>query len=597
MRRYLIAAVILVLAVGTTSWAQNYSFSVPRMLLEVTPNSDASVTLDYTIEFQCSQGAHPIDIVDVGLPHEGYDISNMQASIGGYAATDIRKSQEIDCGVEVHLDPYAIPPGQGGEFRFSCTMPNLIFQDTTNKDNASLQITPTWFDADLLEGTTQLNVVVYLPESVTLDEALYQKKPFSNKMQLQNRNAVVWRWEQTRVDGPHLVGVSFPKRDLERVVRMTKLMLLGKWWRENPTIRFFWAIGLFVLFGFIFFRLTSGTGVTVFIFLLGFSAIAFAISPFLEAIALPVLLFIWWAGRRSEAGRRRKYLPPIASVEHGGIKRGLSVPEAAVIMELPLGKVLTLVVFGLLKKDIVRQVQADPLALELVEDYHGSQSERQAAARENGTVIHAYEQPFLDVFEESPAVPIEDLNVQEPMKGLIEKAAERMSGFNLPQTREYYRSIVHGAWTKAKAIGDLSQRTQFVDENFLWLLLDDGYDESFSTWHGGGYHYQPIWTRGGAGVGLPAPAPVATGGRTTTGDVAASFAGWSENVTGRLAGTLDPVSLGTAGRPGIDLSGVDKVTLDVLETMAESSGSGGSGGGGCACAGCACACACAGGGR
>ncbi len=594
MNRHLLAALILVLVVGTTSWAQNYSFAVPRMLLEVAPNSDASVTLDYTIEFQCSPSAHPIDIVDIGLPHKGYNIGNMSASINGHKLPHIKKSTEINIGVEVHLDSYAIHPGESGEFHFGCTMPNLIFQDTTNKDNASLQITPTWWGSQYVTGTTALNIVVYLPQSVTLDEALYQKKPFSDKLQLQNRNAVLWRWEQTRMDGPHLVGVSFPKRDLDRVVRMTKLMLLDKWWRENPTIRFFWAIGLFVLFGFIFFRLTSGTGVTVFIFLLGVSAIAFAMSPFLEAIALPVLLFMWWAGERSEVSRRRKYLPPIASVEHGGIKRGLTVPEAAVIMELPLGKVLTLVVFGLLKKGIVRQVQSEPLALELVEDYHGSRSERQTAARENGTVIHAYEQPFLDIFEENPGVPIADLNVQKPMKGLIEKAAERMSGFNLPQTREYYRSIVHGAWTKAKAIGDLSKRTQFVDENLLWLLLDDGYDESFNTWHGRGYHYQPTWTRGGAGVGLPAP--VTTGGRTTTGDVAASFAGWSENVTGRLAGTLDPVSLGTAGPARIDLSGVDRVTLDVLESMAESSGSGG-GGGGCACAGCACACACAGGGR
>jgi len=83
MKRYFIAAVILVLAVGTTAWAQDYSFSVPRMLLEVTPNSDASVTLDYTIEFQCSPGAHPIDVVDVGLPHKGYNIANMSASANG----------------------------------------------------------------------------------------------------------------------------------------------------------------------------------------------------------------------------------------------------------------------------------------------------------------------------------------------------------------------------------------------------------------------------------------------------------------------------------------------------------------------------------
>ncbi len=309
MRRYSIAVLILVLVAGTASWAQNYSFSVPRMLLEVTPNSDASVTLDYTIEFQCSQGAHPIDVVDVGLPHKGYKIGNMSASVNGVQVSDIRRSEYIDVGVEVHLGAQAIQPGQSGEFHFSCTMPNLIFQDTTNKDNASLQITPTWWGSQYVTGTTVLNLVVYLPQSVTLDEALYQKKPFSDKLQLANRNAVLWRWEQTRVDGPHLVGMSFPRRDLERVVRMTKLMLLGKWWRENPTIRFFWAIALFVLFGFIFFRLTSGTGVTVFIFLLGISAIAFAISPFLEAVALPILLFMWWAGEHSQVGRRRKYLP------------------------------------------------------------------------------------------------------------------------------------------------------------------------------------------------------------------------------------------------------------------------------------------------
>jgi len=188
------------------------------MLLEVTPNRDASVTLDYTIEFQCSPGAHPLDIVDIGLPHKGYNIGNMSASINGVQLSDIRRSEYIDVGVEVHLDGSTILPGHSGEFHFSCTMPNLVFQDTTNKDNASLQITPTWFDGDFLEGSTELGVVVYLPPSVTLDEALYQKKPFSDKLQLQNRNAVLWRWEQTRVDGPHLVGVSFPKRDLDRVV-------------------------------------------------------------------------------------------------------------------------------------------------------------------------------------------------------------------------------------------------------------------------------------------------------------------------------------------------------------------------------------------
>ena len=594
MKHRILAVLILALLAAPLAVAQNYSFSVPRMLLEVTPNKDASVLLEYTIEFTCNAGADPVDVVDVGLPHKGYDISNMRASIAGYDATDIRKSEYIDCGVEVHLGPYAIQPGQSGEFHFACTMPNLVFQDTTNKDNASLQITPTWWGSQYVTGTTDLYIVIYLPESVELEEALYQKVPFSDKATFKNRKAVIWQMSNTRVDKAHLVGVSFPKRDLDHVVRMTRLMLLWKWWTENGAIRFVWAIIYFVLFGIFFFRLTNGTGISVFIFLLGFGAIVFVFSPFLEAIALPVLIPIWWIAERGRAAKRGSYLPPIASVEAGGIKRGLTVPEAAVIMELPLGKVLALVVFGLLKKGLVREVATDPLAVEVPEQYHGSRSERQKAAREAGTVIHAYEQPFLDVFEQNPGTAIPQLNLQEPMKGLIEKAAERMSGFNLPQTREYYESIVYGAWTEAKAFGDLSKRTDFINDNLLWLMLDDDYDDYFVVWHRGGYHYHPGWSRGGT-AGLPTPT-VTTGGRTTTGDVAASFAGWAENVTGRLAGTLDPVSLGTADRGGINLAGVDKVTLDVLESMAESSGRGG-GGGGCACAGCACACACAGGGR
>jgi len=66
-------------------------------------------------------------------------------------------------------------------------------------------------------------------------------------------------------------------------------------------------------------------------------------------------------------------------------------------------------------------------------------------------------------------------------------------------------------------------------------------------------------------------------------------------VAGGLVSKVDPAALGISRQGVVDLSGVDKVTVDVLQGMAE--GGGGGGGGGCACAGCACACACAGGGR
>jgi hypothetical protein len=594
MRGCLVLILLALLASLPGAFAQEYSFSVPEMMLEVTVNPDASVTMDYTITFACNPGAHSIDIVDVGLPHSDYDISNMRASVNGVPLSGIKKSSYIDVGVEVPLGSEAIQPGQSGVFEFSCTMPDLVYQDTTRADYASLRITPTWWDGQYVTGTTKLGIVVYLPKSIRPDEVLYQTEPFTNKMVLRDKTAVAWVMKDTRADREHLVGVSFPKREMERVVRMTFLGLVWKWWNENPQVRFGYAVVCIVFLGLAFFKVTSGTGCSVFGFIVIGLAILWASSPAMEAIALPVFIALWVLARRSAAGRRRKYLPPIASVEAGGIKRGLTVPEAAVVLEMPLGKVLTLLVFGMLKKGLVRQVRADPLTVEPAEGYEGDIAAREATAKAKGTVIHDYEHPFLDEFAKHPRTPIQKLNLKNPMKNLIQKTADRMAGFNLEQTREYYRTIISKAWHEAERLGDLSQRDKFVDDNLLWLLLADDYAPRFHYWHGRGYDYRPSWMPGPSVAA--APAGPAVGGRTTFGDVAASFAGWSENVTGRLASTLDPVSLGVAAKGGINLSGVDKVSMDILDSLA-SSGGGRGGGGGCACAGCACACACAGGGR
>jgi len=177
---------------------------------------------------------------------------------------------------------------------------------------------------------------------------------------------------------------------------------------------------------------------------------------------------------------------------------------------------------------------------------------------------------------------------------------ERMKGHDLERTKEYYESIVYKAWKEARTIGDVEKRDEYVDNNIGWLMLDTHRHDHFHTWHRSGYHYSPGW----AGPAVSAPSSTggpSVGGRTSAGDVAASFAGWSENVAGRMASTLDPVSVGLKDGGVVNLAGADKVGMDFLESMAESSGSSGGGGGGsgcaCACAGCACACACAGGGR
>jgi len=46
-----------------------------------------------------------------------------------------------------------------------------------------------------------------------------------------------------------------------------------------------------------------------------------------------------------------QYLPPKISIEGKGIKRGLTAVEAGILLEEPLDKILTMILFGLIKKN------------------------------------------------------------------------------------------------------------------------------------------------------------------------------------------------------------------------------------------------------
>ena len=316
--------------------------------------------------------------------------------------------------------------------------------------------------------------------------------------------------------------------------------------------------------------------------------------------------------------RKNKYLPPIAEVEGGGIKRGLTAPEAAVVLEEPLGKVLSLVVFGLLKKGVLVLANEKPFTVTVREPF-AMQMEpkkqrlklRRERARQEGVALRAYEEAFLDRLEKASGdPPLADLDFTDELQTLVQNTADRLAGFDLSDTREYYQRIIARALKEAEAtVPESAKASTTLDRGLEWILLSESAGDVFDR-----YHYRPPWYRrryytghtgggGGGGILLPGGGGEAgPGWSPTVGDAAAGYAGWAENVFGDMAGAILPGSVGDAAKGGfLDLSGIDKVTGEVLEAMAESSGSSGGGGGGggcaCACAGCACACACAGGGR
>jgi len=554
----LLMLLILTVSVSGSAYAQNYSFAVPELLMQVFVQPDSSVRIIYDITFENYGSA--IDIVDIGTPHSGYNISNMSASIDGVALTDIRKSEYVSPGVEVHLDGNAIPSGGRGTLHFEMTMPEMIFTDTTNKENASLQITPTWFDSSLVRGTGTIEIRVTMLEGVQLDEVLYQDVEFSDKGTENSRVVAVWRFENVPATKEYRVGVSFPQRGLTNVTEVTTWDLFMRWLGQ-------------------------------------FAGVIGGIVGGCLPLAFPIFIF-WAIIRAVKKAGKPNYLPPIAQVEGGGIKRGLTAPEAGVILELPLTKVLALVIFGLLEKGLVKRADktgslTEALTLEIADAYRTDLKDasarakyRRSVAQQQGTVIHNYEDAFLDLIQENPGKPVKALKVVKPMERLVKIAAAKMQGFDLSDTQDYYRRVIDRAIEQASALGDIEQREQYLDKYGSWVMLDKDYRRVMTV---GSYHYWPLWARqarpsltsppvGGIGRGGGA----ASSGRPAPkfGDVASSFAGWAETTMGGMAAAIMPTSL---QKP----------------TPVSTSSSGGSfrSSCACACAGCACACACAGGGR
>ena len=583
--------------------------------MQVYVQADGNIRIVYDITFENSAFGHDIDIVDIGAPTRDYNISNMSASVDGVAITGFFPSEYVDPGVEIHLGSKTIDSGDTGTLHFEFTMPELIFQDVTQRDYASLQITPTWFDGEFVNGTTNLQIAVHMLEGIQPDEVLFQNKnqPFTTKAIFQNHVVVAWEFAGTRLTGPHEVGVSFPTRGLNNLVEMNILTLPVFWFESNENARIIAGIISIILFSILFFRFTNGTGFALWA-LLGcglvwsfFQSAGWQLCSFFPLIALIII------NETTMKGRKKKYLPAIAQVEGGGIKRGLTAPEAAALLEIPLNKVLSLIIFGLLKKGILTQLDDTPLKVEVAPEFRAKQlsslkaryEHRRKAAQDKGTVLHKYEQKFLEAVEARPDRAVSAIDFTDAMKDFLKNVAGRVKGFDMSDTQDYYRQIVSRAWKEAQQIGEIEQKDQFLDRNMEWVLMHEDYPTVFRTPR---HTYYPIWVRpiytGGVGR-----APGTGGGKSSLGssgpglgDVAGGFAGWAENTMAGLAGAILPGKISAPGAQGvINLSGLDKATGDFFEALAKSGGSGGGGGGGggcaCACAGCACACACAGGGR
>jgi hypothetical protein len=551
--------VLILMITATSAYAQTYLFQVDKVDVKVYGNSDGTSSIDYQIQFTNSPNADPIDFVDIGIPNEAYSLSNVSAEIDGSPISDIQSSQYVTPGVALGLGSRAIPPAKTGTIHVRINNVQKVYYPSTAegvKDYASLEFSPTWFESKFVNGNTNYSVTLFLPAGIAPEEPRYHAVrggwPGSTDPEsgYDSDGRVFYRWttDQANAYTQYTFGASFPAK-----------------------------------------LIPADSIVTTPPFTFGIEELCCAgvVLGFLGSFGWGIYQAIWGAKKR-----KMQYLPPKISIEGHGIKRGLTAIEAAILMEQPVDRVLTMVLFALIKKNAASVVKKDPMEI------------AEVTPQPDGLL--AYEKDFLTAFKNKTEAD-RRRDLQTMIINLVKDVGDKMKGFSRKETVAYYKDIMDRAWAQVESADTPDVKIKNFDQYMDWTMLDDKFDDRtkdvFRTgpvylpnWWG---RYDPTYSSSGSGSFKGADAmPSSSGGSGSGGsfslpslpgaDFAASMVGGVQNFSSKVVGDLTSFT-----------SGVTNKTNPPPPPSATRSGGGGGGGHSCACA-CACAgcaCACAGGGR
>jgi hypothetical protein len=549
----MVLVVILALSSTTSALAQSYSFRLDREAVNVYWNADGTMAVDYVFTFTNQPGAHVIDFVDVGLPNNSYIYNTITADVNGSPVAISTDYQGSGSGIAVDLGSHAIQPGQTGSVHvFVGQISDVYYQD---ENYASAVFSPTWFDGQFVVGDTDITVTFHLPPGVKPEEPRWHSAPsaFPSEPQtgIDSEGRVTYTWASANASGSrqYTFGASFPKTYIPATTIVTQ-----------PAFNLGEAIA----------ALASSCAPIAF-----FCFFAFMF------LGIPVLTFL------GDRRRKLQYMSPKIAIEGHGIKRGLTAVEAAVLMEQPLDKVMTMILFGAVKKNAATVTRRDPLQVDVTSPMPAG--------------LHEYEQNFLKALKETDPSARRNL-LQEMAVKLVKSVSEKMKGFSGRETIEYYRRIMETAWEQVQKADTPEVQMAFFDQQLEWTMLDKDYDDrSRRVFHGPVFvpvwwgRYDPTYRTGpisSSGGGASAPGQPSGSGRTSLpgADFAASVVGGVQTFSQKVIGNVNDFT-----------SRVTNVTNPPPKPTSSGRSMGGGGSRGCACAcacaGCACACACAGGGR
>ncbi len=567
----------------------DYSFEVPKAETILMLENDGSMTV--YVEYQFINHGQKLDYIDIGLPNNNYRISDIQVELNGAANKNIKVTKAdyqqtgLRYGISLEMGSESIPSGSSATV--DVTIPNLgknLFTATSETVNeqelefVGFEFSPNYFGKKYVKGNTDYSFEIIFPEGATADLVYYylpKNWPGSEEPEawISDAGRVVYNWVYSTANAysEYVFGGKYPKNLLTSESNIAAQTSGG----------------------------TSSSGSDWWEPILG---VLICILPIIGIIISIVNKTI--KGTKTQPRTTRSYLPPQIKSDGEGIKRGLTAVEAAILLEVDLERVISMILYGLSKKGVIEVTSQDPLAVDVVDPLPDT--------------LYDYEKDFITAMQQT-SLTEKKLKMRDTMHRLILSVAKKVEGFSVKETREYYQNICDKAWTQVEAAETPELKSKLLGDNFGWAMLQDDpekkIEETFSSYD----LFPPTWWwRVDPGYrrsynhpepSLSSPDSASSDSKRSSGSSTSSSRPSSMPV---LPGAMFARSITNSAR-GLGNSLVGNMSqfkssvknktnpAPVKSYSSVSHSSGSSGGSSCACA-CACACAscacaCAGGGR
>ncbi len=385
--------------------AQTLVYHLEHEWVKIWINQNGTIDLLYDVTIVCDEGT--LHWVEIGQPNGDFTIGEaVDENNNVLPTTDTSSGSDY----KVRVDVIDLPAGEAVRFTLITNVGRMIWEDTQNPGNVGMQFTPSWFPVRV----DSLRVRIVLPTGVTendvktmtgveWDSSDYTDGPF----------AVFWQRLDLAPNEKFTFGVSFPKEFVQHYeLQPNFLQTYGPW------------IGFFVVLSLI--------------------------------VGLVTVIVV----------RRRPYLKPVLSLEALGIRRGLTAVEASYLLDLKPSRLVTEILYSLLKKNAVWVTDIKPsIEVKIMKQFEGKKPKELVEAS-----LRYYEIDFLNAVKEDGTLDEELL--AQTIVFLGRSVEEKLRGYCRRDTVDYYWKIVEKAWKQVEQAGTAELASKLYDEQLLWLLLD-----------------------------------------------------------------------------------------------------------------------------